>query len=228
MATSISTSRSRTAGNGTAAAVPGLVQPRQRKVPWVVLGVLIVAGAALAFGVWSSALGERQTVVVAAREITAGTVIAAADLRTARLAVDGDVGFVAATRSGSLVGRLAAVTIPAGGLVHPGQVTDGSLLGPGEAVVGVSLAPGAVPTPNLRAGDRVDVVAVSDPARPAGGDDDGSGVIASAEVFAMVALDDASRAVVVSLSLPVGDAPAVADAAGAGRVRLVLLPAVSS
>jgi len=227
MATSISTSPSRTAGNGTAAAAPGLAQSRQRNVPWVVLGVLIVAGAALAFGVWSSALGERQTVVVAAREIPAGTAIAAADLRTARLAVDGDVGFVPAARSGSLVGRLAAVTIPAGALVHPGQVTDGSLLGQGEAVVGVSLAPGAVPTPNLRVGDRVDVVAVSDPTRPAGGDD-GSGVIASAEVFAVVALDDASRTVVVSLRLPAGDAPAVADAAGAGRVRLMLLPAVAS
>jgi hypothetical protein len=193
---------------------------KRRRSSWVALGVLLVAGSALGFAVWGANLGHRQLVVVAAREIPAGATIHAADLRTADVAVDGAVEVVPATSLPSLLGRVAASTIPAKALVHPAEIAQRSAIGADEAVVGVALAPGAVPVPELRVGDRVRVVAVAAPSQQ----ELSSGlVLGMGEVFAVRNLEDAARSVVVSLLLPARDAVAVADAAGANRVRLVLL-----
>jgi hypothetical protein len=45
-----------------------------------------------------------------------------------------------------------------------------------------------------------------------------------AEVFAVEALSETSSALMISLSVPREDGPAIAGAAADGRVRLVLVP----
>ena len=215
--------RSRVDGNGSAPAGLRLARPRERRTPWIVLGVLVIAGSALAFGTWSSSLGERELVVVAARDIQQGATVTADDVRAVRVALDGGATAIPAGNLRSLVGRVVATPVARGAIVHPSQLADGPILGNGEAVVGVALAPGAVPTETLRVGDRVQVVEVSQPNgsnRSAGGR-----VLGVAHVFALRELDDTSRNVVVSLRVAATDATAIADAAGADRVRLVLLGA---
>ena len=190
-------------------------------MPWIVLGVLVIAGSALAFGVWSSGLGHRDLVVVAARHIDQGATLTAADFRTARVAFDGRVEAVPAARLQSLVGQVAATPVASGAVIHPSQVSDGPVVPEGEAVVGTALPPGAVPTEALRVGDRVQVVEVSAPNSRDG--TPGGRVLVVAQVFSLRELDDASRTVVVSLRVPTAAAAGVADAAAGNRVRLVLL-----
>jgi len=211
------------AGNGTAPPGMRLVPPRQRKASWVALGVLLIAVAALAFGTWSAQLGHRVSVLVAARDIPAGSTVSRADLATARIAVDGRVRYIASSNAKGALGQVAAVTIPKGALLHPDEMADGPTLPAGEAVVGAALAPGAVPA-TLHVGDRVHVVATSTPNHTS---DERTGVLATAVVYALRDLDDAARTTVVSLRVPASAAAVVADAAGAGRVRLVLLGGAS-
>lgn len=221
MATSTTLSgRPVTNGSAPAAGLGGS-SARQRNVPWVVLGVLLVAGSALGFAAWSSSSDARQSALVAARDIPAGATISARDLRTANLSIDGPVRFVPGSRLSALVGKRAAAMIPAGGLLSPLQVSDGRRLGSGEAVVGVALAPGAAPVADLQAGDAVDVVAVEAPGS-ANATGQPVGVISAAQVYAVRSSGDAAGTVVVSLRVPVADAEKVAAAAGAERIRLVL------
>lgn len=218
--TSVQSPAKRAEGNGSAPAGLRLTRPRDRKMPWVALGVLVIAGSALAFGNWSSSLSQRELVVIAAADIKQGSVVTDRDLRTARVALEGPVEAIAATRMRSLVGRVAATPVPRGALIHPSQLTDGPVVGPGEAVVGAALPPGAIPIETLRVGDSVQVVEVSAPNSDGGA---GGRVLVVAQVYALRELDDASRTVVVSLRVPASNAPTVADAAAANRVRLVLL-----
>lgn len=200
-----------------------IVPPRQRKTSWIALGVLLVAVSAVGFGTWAASLGKEVRVLVAAREVPAGATISAADVRTARMSIDGGVGHLPGGRAGDAVGKVAAFTLPKGALLHPEALSSGPTLPAGEAVVGAALAPGAVPT-SLRVGDRVDVVATSTPNGPS---DERTGVLTTAVVYALRDLDDAARTTVVSLRVPSGSAALVADAAGAGRIRLVLLGSAS-
>lgn len=192
--------------------------PRTIRTPWIVLGVLVMAGSALGFGLWASSLDERTPALVAARTIDAGSVVTAEDVREADVSGTG-VAFVPADRASVVLGRVATSDIPEGALLHPEAFSDVLGIDEGNAVVGVALQPGAVPTPQLRVGDRVNVVAVggTDPSAP-------KGVLATAQVFAVEILDDSTRTAVVSLEVPAGDSAPVAEAAGDDRLRLVLLP----
>lgn len=221
MATTLRPERQTANGRHPAPAGLRTAAARRPQLPWVVLGVLVIAGAALGFGLWASRLGERQAVLVAARTVAPGAVIEPEDLAEAEVAGDGRLAFVPAASAASVVGRVAVIGLAEGSLVTPGALGDTAPVGPDEAVVGVALAPGAVPVPDLRVGDRVAVVEVG-VAGPEGSGGDG-GQLAVAEVYALEPLADGATEV-VSLLLAATEADAVAQAAGGDRVRLVLLP----
>lgn len=133
-----------------------------------------VSAACVAVAVWAGLTAvrpERQPtvrVLVAARDLPPGTVLAAGDLR--------DVGLPpaavppAALRPGAgLAGQSVAVAVPAGVPITPAALSVGRLLPAGTEAVPVRLTdPGAAAL--LRAGDRVDVLAArGDPVAPAAG-----------------------------------------------------------
>ncbi|MBT0992944.1 flagellar biosynthesis protein FlgA [Cellulomonas sp. DKR-3] len=99
-------------------------------------------------------------VVVAARDLPAGTTIAAADLRVAR--VPGELGLAVVTdEPATLVGQATAVPVPAGLPVVPGLLATGDVAGPeGTVVAAVRLADPAVAA-LLAPGTRVDVLAAT-------------------------------------------------------------------
>jgi Flp pilus assembly protein CpaB len=189
-------------------------------VPLLLLGLLIMLGAGVGFAVWSADLSERETVLVAARDLDAGDVVTENDVRTVDLGGATQVDALPESVLDVLVGTTAVADVKEGTVLNDGMFVEGGAVAAGEAVVGVVLEPGAVPVPQLRPNDRVQVVRLGSTEVTAEDADE----IAVARVLTTRGVSETSTARAVSLVVPDGAALEVADAAGAGRIWLVLLP----
>jgi hypothetical protein len=58
---------------------------RRRRLPYLLLGVVLVVGCAAAGLLAGARVGSREPVLVLARAVTAGQVVSAADLREVRI-----------------------------------------------------------------------------------------------------------------------------------------------
>ena len=212
--------------NGTAAPQNGLragpVQ-RQRNVPWMVLGVILVIGGALVFAAVASSIGGRQSVLAVARAVPAGQEVQAADLVEVGLATDGDLRAIASGDIETVVGQAAALDLIEGTLVTRDHLGAGSGPGEGKAVIGLALEPGQVPSSELAPGDRVEVLDTGD--APAAGERAEPRVLAAARVSEVERVETgaATGDVAVSLVVESGQAPAIAAAAAQNRVTLILV-----
>lgn len=144
-----------------AGTVTRLVRPRERQTPLVVLGVLLVAGCALAAVLFARSGQHTVDVVVAAHDLQPGQPIGAGDLRTTQVSSSTDARFVSASQLGQLVGQSPRGYVPEGTPLNSGMIETGTALQAGEDVVGAVLASGAIPMGGLRPGDLVDVLVVS-------------------------------------------------------------------
>jgi hypothetical protein len=193
---------------------------RQRRLPWIALGVLLVFGAGLAFAAWSRAASVRVPVLVAARDVAPGEVLSADAVSTVEVGAGPGVRTVAAADRTLVLGQVARGPIPAGTLLSPDMVADGDAVPPGQAVVGALLAPGAYPTAALRAGDHVLLVEVAGVGEPSGQVTE----LGDGEVWAVTTPDiPGGTELFVSLLVPADRASAAADAAGRQQLRLVLV-----
>lgn len=203
--------------------------PRERRIPWILLGVLLVTGSGLAFSVWASGVGDRQPVLALATSIEAGETVTAGHLTEVRVGSDSSIRTVPAHRARDLIGLVALFDLAPGTIITPEQFTEGSRLAAGEAVVGVSLEPGAAPVPGLRAGDPLLLVRTPAPeglvAEP-----EAPNAVWWAEVFDVSRPDDpdavALGTTVVSVKVAEQYAPDIATASATGRLRLVLVSAI--
>ncbi len=202
-------------------ATPPAVQ-RRRQVPWIVAGVLLVVGCALAFGVVSVHASHGEDVLALARSVPAGRVVQPGDLRVVKVTPTAGLDPVSAVSESSTIGRPAAVALVAGTLLTAADL--GTPSGGSGDVVAVALKAGAYP-PSLGPGGRVDVVPV------AGGSSSGSTPVSgqSGSIGAVVLSVDATPAgssadAVVSLQVNPADADEVAALAAAGQIALVELP----
>lgn len=101
-----------------------------------------------------------RTVVVAARDLPAGTTLTAGDVRVAHVPEALAVGGTA-TSAADVVGESLAVPVPAGLPVVPGLLASGGLVGPpGTVVAAVRLADPAMAA-LLAPGTRIDVLAAA-------------------------------------------------------------------
>ncbi len=206
---------------------------RHRQLPLVVVGVLLVTGGALVFADASVHLGSREEVLVVARPVSAGQVLKAADLRTARVSAGSGLQVVVAGEEAGVVGRRVAVPLVAGALLTAAEVGSAPPVGSGSDEVAVGLKAGAYP-PDLAPGDRVEVVPVvsatgtAGPGTSATGSATGTAAVSGSPVHATVlAVDTAPAAssgpTVVSLEVASRDAEVVASWAAAGEASLVEL-----
>lgn len=198
----------------------GGMAPGRRSAPMVVVGLAAVVVGALVFLGAHMGLDDRQEVLVVARPVAAGQVIAAEDLRVANVALSSGADSVPAGKRNQIVGKPAAVGLLPGGVLSPAQVGAASGLGAGEAIVGVPLKAGQAPS-GLRTGTRVQVVDTGGTAAESAP----TVVSARAVVADIEPSATGSGVTVVSLRVPGADAVAVAAAGAAGRVSLVVLPA---
>lgn len=188
------------------------------RLPRLVLGALLVAGAALAFTAVALTLGDRQPVLAAARAVQAGHVFSPADLTVVRVAADNNTTLVPAGDRDRVVGQTAALPLPAGALLTPDAVGEGRFPPAGEAVVAVAVKQGQYP-PGLAGGATVTAVAGADPAQPAGESSAGA-VRVPAVVVSVEPNSDGQGGVTVSLLMDAEDALVLAEQP-VGRVVLV-------
>lgn len=192
----------------------------------VVIGILLVTAAVLALRpdgapAPAAAVGATEHVVVAARDLAAGTELAAVDLRVVSMPV-GIVPSGSSPRAAGLIGRIAAGAIRRGEALTDARVVGPGLaagLGPGEsAAVPVRIAdPDAVAL--VRVGDRVDVLGT--PVAPDGTQATaGETVTVASAVRVLAVLRSRDPADGVVLVVATGEAAARTLAGAAGRHRL--------
>jgi hypothetical protein len=128
-----------------------------RRIPYLLLGVILVVACAAAAVIVSTRLGDRQSVLMLARSVSVGQLLSTPDLR--RVSMPTDVGFevIPVTESSTVLGQPVAYSLPAGTLLT--RVALGASATPpaGQAVVGVGLGAGQFP-PGLALGTRVAVL----------------------------------------------------------------------
>lgn len=205
-------------GSSAPAAAPVRVRAaRDRRFPWVALAVVLVVTGALSATVLVQSAGERRSVLVAARPIAVGQVVTDQDVRVVGVGVDGQASVVGAEDRGLVVGRVATVGVPQGSLLARAQFSEDGGLPAGRVAVGAVLAAGEVPVPGLRAGDTVEMVAVS------GAQGVAVASLGQASVFSIAPASQGGSAF-VSLVVPGPMGVLVADVAAQQRLRLLLLP----
>lgn len=185
------------------------------RVPQLAVGLLLTAGAALTFLLWNATSVARTAVVALAVDVERGQVVTGDDLRTVFVGTDDALDVTAEDDTSTLVGRKAAIDLPAGTLVTTAQLTTAPTLTPGAGVVGLALAPGEYPLPDLSVGDLVDVLDVGPDGSP-------TVLVERAQVVSAEPLGSQGQRFV---SIQTGEdlAAAVADVAALGDVRLVLV-----
>jgi hypothetical protein len=195
-------------------------------VPWIVAGVLLVVGCALAFGVASVRASQGEQVLAVARSVPAGHVVQPDDLQVVKVTPTPGLDPVPAASEASAVGRTAAVALVAGTLLTPADVGAPAEGANGDTVA-VALKAGAYP-PSLGPGGLVDVVPVVNSS--SSGTTSVSGQSGSIRAL-VVSIDSAPAAssadAVVSLQVNPSDADQVAALAAAGEIALVELPSGS-
>lgn len=204
---------------------PSPVQ-RRRQVPWIVAGVLLVVGCALAFGVASVRASHGEQVLAVARSVPAGQTVEAGDLQVVKVTPIAGLDPVRAASESNVVGRRAAVGLVAGTLLTASDVGAPSA-STNDDVVAVALKAGAYP-PSLGPGGLVDVVPVVASSSSATGPVSAP----SGSIRALVVSIDSTQAsssadAVVSLQVDPGDSGEVAALAAAGEIALVELPSGS-
>jgi hypothetical protein len=204
---------------------------RRRQVPWIVGGVLLVAGCALAFGVASLRVARGEEVLAIAQPVAVGQVVQASDLRVVRVSPASGLDPVLSSNEADILGRPATVTLVPGTLLTAADL-DAQPPAAGSDVVALALKAGAFP-PSLGAGERVEVVPV---VGGAGTTSSGSATPVSGQLnpvrAIVVSVDQApqgsSADAVVSLQVAPSDAAEVASLAAAGQAALVVVPSGSA
>lgn len=187
------------------------------RVPQLAVGLLLTAGAALAFVLWNAASVQRTAVLALAEGVSRGQVLVLEDLRIVHVGTEDALAMTPSDAASGLVGRAAVTDLAAGTLVTVDQFAAASTLTPGSGVVGLALAPGQFPTPQLRIGDLVNVIVTSDE-ETAGG----RLLVEAAEVVWIEPVGTQGQRFISVLT---GEelAGEVATAAARGEVRLVLI-----
>lgn len=196
-----------------------LAERGQRRLSWVALGLLLVIGATLAFVLVALAGDERSSILVAARDIEAGSLVELGDLEVAQVAA-GDVNFIAPAERDSIIGQRARAAIGSGTPLLPELLVETDRLPGGQAVVGAVLSAGEYPASALSLGDQVVLMQVS----VQGASGEGATEIGSAEIWAIEPVADQSEprfflSFVIASDLQLD----VANAASQGRLRVALV-----
>lgn len=194
---------------------------RRRSGIWLfaVLALLLLGGLGGIF--MFQAASNATQVFVAAGDITRGQTIEQDDLTTISIAAGQNTSAISATKADDILGTIAAVDIPAGGLITTTSTTTGLTVPDGKALIGLTLQPGRLPAQQLTAGDNVILV----PVPPQGVAD--VEVTADQTIPAVVSQVHPipnSNDVVVDVYVASQAAPGVTSKGAAGSLALYLAP----
>jgi len=128
--------------------------------------VLVVVALVGGLSLWSQ-MRVTSPVLVAARAIPSGHVIAADDIALAEARLEGPLAGLAIGESGraAIIGQTTVAPIPAGAMIVRPAVGTGPIVAADEVAITVPVEANAV-FPGLRRGDHVGVFATSEQGRP--------------------------------------------------------------
>lgn len=194
---------------------------RSRNLPGATLGILLIVVCSLLVAAFASSADRRTQVLVIIRPVAAGTALSASDVRATGVAAGRSVRGIGAAQAGTVIGRVAADNLVPGTLLVSAELATGPLVGKGASVVGLALKPGLLPA-SLAAQDFVAILATPPAGAGPGGPTAGSVLAARATVYS-VGPSPEGQSTLVSVEVPGGAAPAVAEANAQGSISLVLL-----
>ena len=199
----------------------------RKRRPWQIgLGVALVLVCAAVAGAVFQSSAKRVSVVVAARDLPAGTVLTPGDLSSAMIPASGNITAMTSTGSQVLVGRQLDTPVYAGEVMVRQMISTAPQLAPGEQVVGLLMKGDQMPSVPLVPGDTVRVVAVPQPGQGSTiGGTIGSTLVASATVFATgpAPANQTQYEASVSLEVPSAEAATVTAYAAADQIGLSLV-----
>jgi len=188
-----------------------------RRVPYLVAGVLLVAASAAGVLITVTQVGQRSPVLVLARPLAVGQVLAAGDLRVASISVDPGVDVVRADQSQMVVGQSVGYSLPAGVVLSRAVLGAPQTPPVGQGVVAVAATPGQFP-PQLTLGTTVSIIHHAGP---------GTGLSAVpalgglwTAVVCGIAPTASDQVTVISLQLP-GEAARQVAAIPSGQLSIV-------
>lgn len=189
----------------------------RRRLPHLVLGLLLVVGCATGGVVIASQLGDRVTVLALAQPVTVGQVLSAADVHQISISTDTGLDVIGADELSTVVGQSVAFSLPQGSLLTRAALGSPQIPPAGQAIAAVGLKPGQFP-PELAVGTRVAVMVRPDAQVPG----DAAPTSSWTAVVSGVQRADVEQITVVSLHLGERDARELASAPE-GQVRMVAL-----
>lgn len=196
------------------------VQGGRRNRTRIALGLVVIVLCVLATASLFSSANNRAQVLTLRHSVPAGHTIASGDLAITRVSVGADVRTTPASALDRIVGRVAAVTLVAGSLLSPDDVSVAAGVPSGMAIVGASLKAGQYPV-SLAPGDEVRLVEIAAPS--AVGDSAAPLDRGRASVLDVARSRDSPDVLAVSLLVPTTAATNIAGDGAAGRLSLVVV-----
>ncbi len=195
--------------------------------PWQIgLGVALVLVCAAVAGAVFESSAKRVSIVVAGKNLAAGTVLIPGDLATATIPASGDITAMSAAGSTALVGQQLDTPVYAGQVMVRQMLSTNPQLAVGEQVVGMLMKGDQIPSVPLVAGDAVQVIAVPQPGQGSTvGGTIGSTLVARATVFAVgpAPTNQTQYETWISLEVPRADAATITAYAAADQIGLSLV-----
>jgi Flp pilus assembly protein CpaB len=192
----------------------------------VVTGLVLMTVAVLGGASLIRNAQERTPVLLVAGSVQPGEVIEDADLRVAEVSLPAGVDYLPASSRGEIVGRVAAEPLWEGKMLSRASVFEASPLPAGFVAITMLLPAESALGGDVRAGDRVAVIS------SAGRDQAAAGEVSPATILfpdvPVLSVRPGSSAegqgLLVTLTLRLEEARALAEARSRGRVDLALLP----
>ncbi|MFT4284334.1 MAG: SAF domain-containing protein [Protaetiibacter sp.] len=201
-----------------AAARSTTVAPVRTRRPWgygAAAVALILAGGLLAVFLYNN-LQRTDLVFVSAHELDRGDTITATDLTTLAVIPGQQIDAFTKEQAGDLIGKVALVPLPAGGLISSSAIADELPIPAGMALVGLALKPTQMPSVSLRAGDEVVLTTVAQ--QSAGLDQ--TGIDIKGTIVATPNTDKISGTALVNVYVSKAVASDLASRAAAGTITL--------
>lgn len=194
--------------------------PRRRRPALAAVGIALAALGGLATATAVTHAQGRIAVLALARPVPFGAALRSGDLRVVHLPAAAGLDPLPADAEASVIGRTAAVGLPAGSLLVAGDLTGAAIPGPGQQLVGLMLSPGQLPTRALIPGEPVLLVLVGGP----GGSASATPATVPGQLVDEASVNE-SGATPVDVVVSAAIGPQLAAAAAAGHVALIAQPA---
>jgi Flp pilus assembly protein CpaB len=197
----------------------------------VVIGLLLMTVAVLGGASLIRNAQARTPVLVAAGTVQPGEVIDGSDLRVVEMSIPAGIAYLSASAQGQVEGGVAAEPLWEGKVLGPGSVAEAPPLAAGTVAITLLLPPESAVGGDVRAGDQVAVLSSPGVNEAGAGQEQSATTILLTEV-PVLSVRQASTAegegLLVTLTLRLEEARAVAEARASGRVDLALLPGGAS